>query len=119
TTTEVVPYQRSEAFEWRPGQVIPLVATDVRWSGTPNAWNTAPGGSYSLQVRQSFRRERGKPVESENEAIKRIAEEMKKAVSPYLVGTNHTDINGDGRKDALFWQCYPGLDPKTDIYLFL
>jgi hypothetical protein len=36
-----------------------------------------------------------------------------------LRGTNRVDIDGDGRKDFILWQTFVGLDPRTDIYVFL
>ena len=120
SATEAVLYRRNEGFEWRPAQTVPLEPADAFWSSGRDEWSMGANPAYHLGVRQSFRAKRNKSAEQpENEAIRKILEGMKKTISPRLVGTNHFDVNGDGRKDAIFWQFFPGLDPKTDIYLFL
>jgi len=55
----------------------------------------------------------------ENDAIKKLADDMKKGAAKDMLGTNLVDINGDGRKDLILWETFTGLDPRTDIHLFL
>ena len=115
-----VLYRRNGTFDWTPRQSITLTSQDSRWSSGRNEWTIGPNSSHSLNVQRSFRSERDKAADQpENEAVRKIFEEMKKAISPYLAGTNRFDVNGDGRIDLVLWEFFPGLDPKTDIYLFL
>jgi hypothetical protein len=55
----------------------------------------------------------------ENEGIRKLIEEMKKAGQVNRFGQSRVDINGDGRKDLIVWQLIGDIDPRTDVYVFL
>jgi hypothetical protein len=118
---ESVLYRADNNLNWQPETASALAASPAIWFTVPNEWMMGNSSSRSLHIQQSFQ---GKPKEIESklpdsEALARVIEEARKSGWSELIGTNRVDLNGDGRKDLIFWQAFPGLDARTDLYVFL
>jgi hypothetical protein len=124
TATHAVLYERNSKFEWKPGQPVALEAKRTRWTLKHNLWTLGPDSSRSIGINESVRSrpddlENGKP---ENDAIRRLLEDMEKASPRQSNREMAVDVNADGRKDLVLWQVIGGLDPRsvrTDVYIFL
>jgi hypothetical protein len=122
---QAVPYHRNSAYEWSPGPALPLDAAPAAWSvsldpwGDP--WTLGPNPAHLLHVRQSFRArpDQKRDQEPDNEAIRKIMDEMTKTgngEAPHLV---RVDVDGDGREDLVLWQPRGNPPLKTDVCIFL
>jgi hypothetical protein len=125
TAGRTVLYHRNRADEWSPGPLTTLDVNQTVWAvnGDPwrLPWTSGPNPAHSLRVQQSFR---AKPDpqrdgELENEAIRRIMDDMKKNPREWQPRITRVDVDGDGREDLVLWQGNFRLDFKTDLYLFL
>jgi hypothetical protein len=119
--TNAVLYQRNDAFEWTPGESIDLAASYSRWRPGYNEWTVGANSSHTLRIQNTLT---SKPVHEEekkpeNDAVRKVTEEMGKVLQQRHGGTNVVDLNGDGRKDLVLWQTIGDRDPKTDVYVFL
>ena len=120
-----VLYHRNSAYEWSPGPPLVSDVKQTAWDIDPNPWRDpwalGPNPAHSLSVQQSFR---AKPdlkqdEEPENEAIKKIIDDIKKGSGAFSLRTVRMDVDGDGREDLVLWQVSHKLDTKTDVYIFL
>ena len=144
---QAVLYQRNAAYEWSPGPTLSLDVErtacyvnrgDYEWlrdypgSFTEDRkrryvnrddyeWTLGRSPAHSLRVQQSFRArpEPERDREPENKAIRTILEEMEKNTEASSPGTEHADIDGDGREDLVLWQYLGKLDFRTDVHVFL
>jgi len=122
---QVVPYHRNGAYEWSSGPALPLVVTQASWSVRlelwENPWALGANPAHRLQVFQS-RRARPMPKryeQPENEAIRKLMDDMERAEKGEQPHLERVDVNGDGREDLVLWQLRSKLPVKTDIYIFL
>jgi hypothetical protein len=121
SATHAVLYQRNEAFNWTNSEPAAIEFKQASCYTDRNEWTMGHNSSRSIHIQQSFR---SKPIDTnneklENDAIKKLFEDLKKASPRHLPDSRLVDINGDGRKDLVLWQLFPGLDTRTDIYIFL
>jgi hypothetical protein len=125
TAQQVVPYHRNMAYEWSPGPALPLVVTQATWSvrrdGRENPWALGPNPGHELHVSQT---KRARPLpkrdeKPENDTIRKIMDDMKRAEKEEPPHLERVDVNGDGREDLVLWQLRSRLPIKTDIYIFL
>jgi hypothetical protein len=130
---QTVLYRRNSAYEWSPGPPMTLDVKQTAWSDSRDPriyrdrwinrdpWMMGPHPAYSLRVEQSFLAEADarRDPEPENQAIKKIIDDMKRnaPANPHFL--ERLDVDGDGREDLVLWQASGKLDVKTDLYLFL
>jgi len=122
---QVVWYHRDSAYEWSPGSPLALITNQTSWSSNPDqwfdSWALGPSPAHRLGIQQSWQAESGAPrdEDSDNETIRKIVADMKKAPKTSPPKVEHVDIDGDGREDVFVWQVSGFMDYKTDLYLFL
>ena len=121
SATSAVLYQRTNGFEWIPGQPNAFEVKRTSWHADRSEWTIGPNSARSMYLQQSLR---SKPDDAENwkpenDTIRKLTDEMKNAAVRDMLGTNHVDVNGDGRKDLILWQTFTGIDPRTDVHIFL
>ena len=80
-----------------------------------------PNPAHYLHVYQSLR---AKPEpkwnqEPENDTIRKILDDMKKAGKANPPEIDRVDVDGDGREDLVLWQLKGNPALKTDVYIFL
>jgi hypothetical protein len=118
-------YHRNSAYEWSPGAPLALDVEQTAWHIDPDLWHDSwalgPNPAHSLSVQQSFR---AKPdlqrdEEPENEAIRKMIDDMRHRADAWPPRTVRMDVDGDGRQDLVLWQVSHKLDTKTDVYIFL
>jgi hypothetical protein len=125
STRQAVLYHRNSAYEWSPGPPLTLDAAHASWSARrdwrDSTWTLGPNPSHCLHVYQSLRAkpEPKRDQEPENDTIRKILDDMKKAGKANPPQIDRVDVDGDGREDLVLWQLkgYPALN--TDVYLFL
>src|ERR1019366_1821806 len=122
---QAVQYHRNSAYEWSPGPPQTLDAAPAGWSAERDwwgdAWTLGPNPAHRLRVYQSFRAkpEPKRDLEPENDAIRKIIDDMKKDGKTNPPQIERVDVEGDGREDLVLWQLKDIPLPKTDIYVFL
>jgi hypothetical protein len=122
---QAVLYHRNSAYEWSPGPPQTLDAAPADWSadrdwwGDP--WTLGPNPAHRLRVYQSFRAkpEPKRDPEPENDAIRKLIDDMKKDGKTNPPQIERVDVDGDGREDLVLWQLKGMPLVKTDIYIFL
>jgi hypothetical protein len=121
TAGQTVLYHRNSAYEWSPGPPMTLDVKQTAWSVNRDEWAMGPNSAHSLDVEQSFRAkpDQVRDQEPENEAVRKILDDMKKNTAAGLPQTDRVDVDGDGREDLVLWQVSGKLDFKTDLYIFL
>ncbi len=125
TAGQAVLYHRNSAYEWSPGPPMTPDAKQTHWGVHRNLWRRpwalGPNPAHSLIVRQSFcaAPDPQRDEEPENEAIRKIMDDMKKNPGEWRPGITRVDVDGDGREDLVLWQSSLKLGCKTDIYIFL
>src|SRR6266850_6575738 len=117
SATRAVLYQRNNGFEWSPGQPSDFEVRRTSWYAGRGEWGLGQNASRTMYIQQSFRSKLADAYDwkPDNDAIKNLADDMKKAAATDMLGTNLVDVNGDGRKDLILWETFTGLDPRTDI----
>jgi hypothetical protein len=122
---QAVLYHRNSSYEWSPGPPLALDVEQTAWHIDPapwrDSWALGPNPAHSLSVQQSFR---AKPdlqrdEEPENEAIRKMIDDMRQSADAWPPRTVRMDVDGDGRQDLVLWQVSHKLDTKTDVYIFL
>jgi len=119
---QTVLYHRNSAYEWSAGSPLALDVKHTAWSVNRDPqWMMGPNPAHSLDVEQSFRAkpDQVRDKEPENEAVRKILDDMKKNTEAGPPMADRVDVDGDGRQDLVLWQRSGKLDFKTDIYLFL
>jgi hypothetical protein len=120
---QAVTYQRTGAFEWKADPPIALPLRRTSWIETRGDWSAGSNPSRILTVEQIFQAKPDDNVvaekKAENDAIKRIVEDMDKQAFWHEQGMDRADVNGDGRRDVVLWQISGDMEPKTDVFLFL
>jgi hypothetical protein len=122
---QAVPYHRNSAYEWSPGPPLSLKAEKASWSVNLEPWESrwalGPNPAHRLGAYQSFRArpDQRRNQEPENEAIRKLIEELKKTGKGQAPQTDRVDVDGDGREDLLLWQLTGNLGFKTDICILL
>jgi hypothetical protein len=122
---QVVPYSRNNAYEWSAGPPLSLSAEKASWSVSLDAWDSpwalGPNPAHRLSAHQSFRArpDQRRDQEPENEAIRKLIEEMKKTGKGQPPQIDRVDVDGDGREDLVLWQLTGNLGFKSDICIFL
>lgn len=145
SATNEVLHRRNSAFAWDAGQSMALEVISNQWFGYHNDWNMGPNPSYHLRVHQTLRSKSnvlsdGKPdsdtlaaqvnakgvqflraddKQAENDSLRKLIAEMKKAGPRHQPGINRVDLNGDGQKDLVLWQILGDFESRTDVYVFL
>jgi len=121
---QAVLYHRNSAYEWSPGPPLALDVTHTGWSvgrdWRDGTWTLGLNPAHYLHVYQPVRAkpEPKRDPEPENDAIRKILNDMKKDDKAEAPQTARVDVDGDGREDLVLWQLgNPAL--KTDIYIFL
>ena len=125
SATEAVLYHRNSAYQWSAGPPLALQEQRAYWQVTRDTWDDPwtlganPG--HSLQARHvvGADREAWREPEPENAGIRKLLEEMKKSGAGAPPSLDRVDLNGNGRKDLVVWQCNGTIDWKTDLYIFL
>jgi hypothetical protein len=117
---QAVLYRRNSAYEWNPGPPLPLDVKQTTWHLSRDQWAMGPNTAHNLRVQQSFRTKPDQEldIEPENEAIRKIIDDLKNTAAASPPNTNRLDVDGDGREDLVLWQFSGKLDLKTDIYVF-
>ncbi len=125
SATQAVLYHRDSAYTWRPDPPLALDVQDTGWSVTldpwADPWALGPNPAHHLRVHQSLRA-RPEPKRDpgpENEAIRRIMDDMKKSSKGDPPRRDRVDVDGDGQADVVLWQSRANPVPKTDVYFFL
>jgi hypothetical protein len=122
---QALPYHRNSAYEWSPGPPLSLKAEKAGWSVSLEPWDSpwalGPNPAHRLSAHQSFRArpDQRRDQEPENEAIRKLIEEMKKTGKGQVPQIERMDVDGDGREDLVLWQLTGNLGFKTDICIFL
>jgi hypothetical protein len=122
---QAVLYHRNSAYEWSPGPPLALEVTHTGWSvgrdWRGDTWTLGPNPAHHLRVYQPVRAkpEPKRDQEPENDTIRKILEDMKKAGTANPPQIDRVDVNGDSREDLVLWQLKGSPALKTDIYLFL
>jgi len=116
-----VLYQRDSGFNRTSSVPNALQSKKTSFYLERNEWTMGQNSSRSLHIRQSLR---SKPIDDEdnkpeNGRIKKLLEELKKLSNSHPPQIRRADIDGDGREDLIIWQLFPGLDTRTDVYIFL
>jgi hypothetical protein len=121
SSNETVWYQRNDAFEWSPGQTIPLTLRHSKWRRTRSEWALGANSSRHLRVLESFGSISNDAAneKAETETIRKLLGGMKMAGQSNGLGTNQVDLDGNGRTDLVLWQAEGDQEPKADIYVFL
>ena len=121
SATQAVLYQRDSTLSWRDGQPVALEAKQASWHLDRNEWTVGANSSHSLQIRQSFRpnTKDDDDEKPENDTIKKLLAELKKAGPYHQPSTCRVDLDGDGQKDLVLWQALGDIEPRTDIYVYL
>ena len=116
----IVLYHRDGAYHWSPKPPVTLAVKQTAWHVDRDPWMMGANRSHSLRVQQSFRTkpDQEQDQEPENAAIRKIVDDMEKAVAGHPPGTNRVDVDGDGREDLVLWRASAKLDFKTDLYFF-
>lgn len=119
--TQAVLFARNNVFDWKPGAQVALEMKRQRWTSEQHSWTTGVHSSRSMLVQQSLLAYPGETDDEkpENDAIKKLITEMKKAGPRHVPGMNRVDVDGDGRKDFVLWQVLGDADARTDIYVYL
>ena len=118
---KAVLYRCDNSFNWTSGAPASLQFKKTSFSMDRNEWTMGQNSSRSIHIRQSLR---SKPIDDENnkpenDRIKKLLEELKLLSNSLPPEIRRVDINGDGQQDLIIWQLFPGLDTRTDVYIFL
>jgi hypothetical protein len=122
---QAVLYHRNSAYEWSPGPPLALDVKQTAWHIDLNPWSDlwalGPNPARSLSVQQFFpaKPDPKRDEELENEAIRKIIDDIKKGPGAFPPRTVRMDVDGDGREDLVLWHVSGKIDVKTDIYVFL
>ena len=114
-------YRRDHQFNWTSSPPVALQFKKTSFYKDANDWTMGQDSSRSIHVRQSFR---SKPRDEENQkpandGIKKLLESIKQADHSHPPEIRRADINGDGQPDLIIWQLFPGIETRTDVYVFL
>jgi hypothetical protein len=96
---------------WQPGR---------QWWG--EQWSLGANPAHSLRVQRSFRAMPNplRVEEPDNEAVRKLIDDIKKDSPPDVSRMARVDLDGDGREDLVLWHVGGGrIDFKTDISVFL
>ena len=124
STRQAVFYHRNSAYEWSPGPPLTLDAAHASWSARRDwrdgTWTLGQNPSHCLHVYQSLRAkpEPKRDQEPENDTIRKILDDMKKAGKANPPQIDRVDVDGDGREDLVLWQLKGNPALKTDVYIF-
>jgi hypothetical protein len=120
STDQATLYRRTDDFNWRPGEPLPLQLAGGAWFIRSGQWMMAGNPSRSLQARQRFgiRSQDDPEMKPENEAIGKILQELK-GRDAWQTHAQAADISGAGRRDLVIWQLTGNLDMKTEVLVFL
>ena len=117
---QVVLYSRNPGGDWRAESPVPLDVKRTSWQVTSDSWMMGAGTARGLQVRHAIR-SRSSPDRKlpDNEAVRKILDDMKSnsAGSPPHVA--EPDVDGDGLRDLILCQFSWKMDFKTDLYIFV
>ena len=118
---QTVIYRRNSSYEWSPEPALALEVKQTTWRSAPDEWTLGSSPAHYLLARQTFgvKLTNALDKEPENEAVKKISDEIKHDSLMGYSRTNRLDVNGDGREDLVLWRVSGRLDFKTDIYIFL
>ena len=121
---QTVLYRRDANYVWSPEPPIALTAKHTGWSVSReqrrNPWAVGENYAYNLSIQQSYQaRPQDDDQKPENEAIRKIFEDMKKDSPEADVTMDLMDVDGDGRKDVVLWKVSGKWDFRTDFYIFL
>jgi hypothetical protein len=119
--TQAVLYSNTNGDGWRAGEPMPLQVQGGSWYSERNGWTAGPNSARTLQIHEPVMARRAKPDtnEFENASIKKLVGDLNKSSARHLQETTRLDLNGDKRRDLVIWDFFPGLEPRTDIYIFL
>jgi len=119
----LVLWHRNSAYQWSPGPPLALDVTETALSvNDSNLWTMGSNPAHSLDVAQRFRAkpDAKRDDEPENEAMRKLMDDLKKNNRQMPPQLQRVDVDGDGREDLVLWQISSGvLGFKTDVYLFL
>lgn len=120
-----VLYHRNNAYEWTPGPSTAVDKKQTLWrldhDWWREQWTLGANPARCLEVQQFFppKPDSNQDQEPDNEAIRKLIDDMKKNPSGGPPKTVRVDVDGDGREDLILWRVGGKLDIKTNLYIFL
>ncbi len=131
-TNDVIPlvsergvalFGRNPASDWKLGERMEFAPRQAQWTAQEDEWMMGSRRPSGMRIQQFFRVRpegiRGAGQKPENEAIRRITQEMEKERRGREHGVDRVDVNGDCRQDWILWEFAWDVDPKTDLFVFL
>ncbi len=121
SANQAVMYTNTNGTGWRAGEPLPLKVQGASWFTDRKQWTAGPNSARGLHIQESVRAASPKSETNkvEEAPVNKLLESITNSSLRHLPGTKHIDLNGDKRKDLVVWDFFPGLDPKTDVYVFL
>jgi hypothetical protein len=114
-------YSHTNGASWRAGEPLDLHPDGSSWFTERNQWTAGLQSARSLRVQESWRAgpTKADTNQLENAGVSKLLEDIGNSTARHLHGIRRVDLNGDRRKDLVIWDFFPGLEPKTDVYVFL
>ena len=117
----VTLHRRSSTYEWSPDPSVTLSHQKTTWARDPDTWALAGNSAHSMFVQTTLREKAATNQDDslENEAIRRLLDEMNNTPNGSPPRLDWVDVAGRGKEDAVVWQVTERMDLRTDLCLFL